>query len=82
MKAGNVAVLWLLFGYNQQAVRQAERFMTIIDTVLGLLLLTTGGLAVAERVRYVRLKQKHKALQQRFEKAEQQLLELWGNKKS
>ena len=55
--------------------------MTWMDVFLGVLLLAASGLAVAGQRRYGRLKQKHKALQQRFDKAEQQLLDLWGNKK-
>ena len=51
-----------------------------MEAFLGALLLAASGLAVAGQRRYGRLKQKHKALQQRFDKAEQQLLDLWGNK--
>ena len=56
-------------------------YMTWMEGLLGVLLLVASGLAVAGQMRYGRLKQKHQALQQRFDRAEQQLLGLWGNKK-
>ncbi|GAC1380586.1 MAG: hypothetical protein NVS3B25_30720 [Hymenobacter sp.] len=55
--------------------------MTGLILLLGVLLLTTGGLGVMAQRRYQRLLRNYKALQQNYEKAEQQLHSLWGGKR-
>ncbi|WP_158010872.1 hypothetical protein [Hymenobacter lapidarius] len=55
--------------------------MTWLNLVLGLLLLTTSGLAVAAQRRFLALRRKHTILQRLYDKAEQQLGSLWALKK-
>ena len=55
--------------------------MTLLEAVLGVLLLLTAGLSVALQRRYLALQRKYKLLQRLYDKAEQQLSTLWANKK-
>lgn len=54
--------------------------MTWLETVLCVLLLAAGGLAVAMQQRYLALRRKHKVLQRLYDQAEQQLETLWARK--
>jgi len=56
--------------------------MTWLETVLCVLLLGAGGVAVAVQRRYLALRRKHKVLQRLYDQAEQQLETLWARKGS
>ena len=56
--------------------------MTQLEAILSVLLLMTGGLALAAHRRYQALLRKHKLLQRLYDMAEAQLSTLWTNKRA